>query len=72
MEKVLEDPNEQVLGGARNKATILFSDIRGFAGIAESVTGELTVGFLNDYFNRMVDIIFQSKGDSQWLMKIWL
>jgi adenylate cyclase len=43
-------------------ATVLFSDIRGFTSISEKMPPEGLVGFLNDYLQRMVDIVFDEGG----------
>ena len=42
--------------------TVLFSDIRGFTAITEKGNPEELVGQLNDYFSRMVAIVFRHQG----------
>jgi adenylate cyclase len=62
VERLLNDPGQQVLGGTRSKATVMFADVRGYTTMTENLTAEQAVSFLNDYFSLMVDIIFKNKG----------
>jgi adenylate cyclase len=43
-------------------ATILFADIRGFTTLSEHMDPEDVIGMLNNYFNKMVPIIFKYGG----------
>jgi adenylate cyclase len=51
-----------LLGGASTRATVLFSDIRGFTTLSEELGAQGTVAFLNEYFSLMVECIAHEEG----------
>jgi adenylate cyclase len=53
---------EDILGGLSVKATILFSDVRGFTSITEELGPQGTVALLNEYFTLMVEHLTREGG----------
>ncbi|WP_296002432.1 GAF domain-containing protein [Rugamonas sp.] len=52
----------ELLGGKNVLATVLFSDIRSFTSITETLGAQGTVALLNKYFTLMVDCIQREEG----------
>jgi adenylate cyclase len=61
-DQLVANPELARLGGQRRQMTVLFSDIRGFTTVSESGQPEEIVAILNEYFTRMVEIVFTHKG----------
>ncbi|MBN1595608.1 HAMP domain-containing protein, partial [candidate division FCPU426 bacterium] len=62
MEEVLKDPGRLALGGARKRATILFTDIRGFTSMSETMEPEEVVSIINVYLSVQTEIILRNGG----------
>lgn len=60
--QLVANPDLARLGGARRDMTVLFSDIRGFTTLTEKGQPEEVVHMLNEYFTRMVSIVFEHHG----------
>jgi adenylate cyclase len=62
MEKLLANPNVDFLKGERSVLTVLYADIRGSTNLAERITPEQFVGFINHYLGHMTEIILSHEG----------
>ena len=61
-QQLIANPELAELGGKRRDMSVLFSDIRGFTTVTEKGDPEELVAMLNEYFSRMVDIVFRQHG----------
>ncbi len=61
-ELVVSGKVEVKQGGEPRVTTMLFTDIRGFTSRSEEMRAEDIVAMLNDYFERMVEIVFRFEG----------
>lgn len=60
-DQLLEDGGD-IMGGQDTTATLLFSDLRSFTNITESLGAQGTVKLLNEYFEIMVECITEQGG----------
>ncbi len=62
VERILANPSAARLGGERRELTVLFSDIRGFSRLAESLPPEQLADFLNQYLTPMTELVLERDG----------
>ncbi|HEX9942682.1 MAG TPA: adenylate/guanylate cyclase domain-containing protein [Thermoanaerobaculia bacterium] len=62
VDEMLRHPERVKLGGERREMTVLFSDIRGFTSISETLDSGALVSLLNEFFTPMTRIVLDHGG----------
>ena len=62
IKELISNPEAIKLGGKKERLTILFSDIRNFTTVSETMQPEQLTRFLNAYLSRMTRVIFEHEG----------
>jgi adenylate cyclase len=61
-ERVIAQGEDALMMGERKDVTILFSDIRGYTTLTEKLEAHEVVSLLNNYFETMVEAVFNYEG----------
>ncbi len=61
-EQVMALGEDSLMVGQRRDVTVLFSDIRGYTTLTESLEASQVVSMLNEYFETMVEAVFNHQG----------
>jgi adenylate cyclase len=61
-ERIATAPDAVRLGGDKRRVTVLFSDIRGFTALSETMNPDTMARLLTEYFTEMVDCVFRHGG----------
>lgn len=62
VDRICKDPKQLKLGGELREVTLMFSDIRGFTKISESLDPQALTQLMNSFLTPMTDIIQQHEG----------
>lgn len=62
LNQLIAHPESLKLGGERKELTVLFSDIRGFTTLSESMSPEKLIEILNRYFTPMTQSVLDNGG----------
>lgn len=62
VDQIIKKDVQVNLGGDKKVVTVLFSDIRNFTRISETLPPDQLVQLLNEYFTEMARIIFENQG----------
>jgi adenylate cyclase len=60
--RIAGSPDALKLGGDKRRVAVLFSDIRGFTALSETMNPDDMAHLLTEYFTEMVDCVFEKGG----------
>lgn len=60
--ELLSRPEASRMGGEKREVVILFSDVRGFTPLAETLSPETIIHLINRHFARMIEVIQAHRG----------
>lgn len=61
-ERIASSPEAMKLGGDKRRIAVLFSDIRGFTALSETMNPDDMAHLLTEYFTEMVECVFDKGG----------